>query len=99
MVIYLTSELFGAKWRNWKILLKELDDDYSVKDIAYTSIYNLIIDPKKSPSFQVGASSSIAIRRATRALARMNRRVVSQSMGCDRSSRYLVIVVVDKCSS
>ncbi|MCH7643905.1 MAG: arylsulfatase [Myxococcales bacterium] len=47
MVIYLTSELFGAKWRNWKILLKELDKDYSVKNIAYTSIYNLIIDPKE----------------------------------------------------
>jgi arylsulfatase len=47
MVIYLTSELFGAKWRNWKILLKELYKDYSVKNIAYTSIYNLIIDPKE----------------------------------------------------
>jgi arylsulfatase len=47
MVIYLTSELFGAKWRNWKILLKELDTDYAIKDIAYTSIYNLIIDPKE----------------------------------------------------
>jgi arylsulfatase len=47
MVIYLTSELFGAKWRNWKILLKELDDDYAVKKIAYPSVYNLIIDPKE----------------------------------------------------
>jgi arylsulfatase len=47
MVIYLTSELFGAKWRNWKILLKELDEDYAVKNIAYTSIYNLIVDPKE----------------------------------------------------
>jgi len=47
MVIYLTSELFGAKWRNWKILLKELDDDYAIKKIAYPSIYNLIIDPKE----------------------------------------------------
>jgi len=47
MVIYLTSELFGAKWRNWKILLKELDDDYAIKKMAYPSIYNLIIDPKE----------------------------------------------------
>jgi arylsulfatase len=47
MVIYLTSELFGAKWRNWKILLKELDEGYAVKNIAYTSIYNLIVDPKE----------------------------------------------------
>ncbi len=47
MVIYLTSELFGAKWRNWKILLKELDEGYAVKNIAYSSIYNLIVDPKE----------------------------------------------------
>jgi len=47
MVIYLTSELFGAKWRNWKILLKELDKGYAVKKIAYPSVYNLIIDPKE----------------------------------------------------
>jgi arylsulfatase len=47
MVIYLTNELFGAKWRNWKILLKELDDGYAVSNIAYPSIYNLIIDPKE----------------------------------------------------
>ena len=47
MVIYLTSELFGAKWRNWKILLKELDTDYSVKTVAYPSVYNLVIDPKE----------------------------------------------------
>ena len=47
MVIYLTSELFGAKWRNWKILLKELDDNYAVQKIAYPSIYNLIVDPKE----------------------------------------------------
>ena len=47
MVIYLTSELFGAKWRNWKILLKELDEGYAIKNIAYPSIYNLIIDPKE----------------------------------------------------
>ena len=47
MVIYLTNELFGAKWRNWKILLKELDDGYAVKKIAYPSVYNLIVDPKE----------------------------------------------------
>jgi arylsulfatase len=47
MVIYLTSELFGAKWRNWKILLKELDANYAIKEIAYPSIYNLVVDPKE----------------------------------------------------
>ena len=47
MVIYLTGELFGAKWRHWKILLKELDEGYAIRKIAYPSIYNLIIDPKE----------------------------------------------------
>ena len=48
MVIYLTSELFGAKWRNWKILLKELDEEtYAIQNMAYPSIYNLLIDPKE----------------------------------------------------
>ena len=27
LVIYIGNELFGAKWRNWKILLKEMDED------------------------------------------------------------------------
>ena len=48
MVIYIGNELFGAKWRNWKILLKELDSEsYAIKNMAYPSIYNLIIDPKE----------------------------------------------------
>ncbi len=48
MVIYIGNELFGAKWRNWKILFKELDSEsYAIKNMAYPSIYNLIIDPKE----------------------------------------------------
>jgi len=48
LVIYIGNELFGAKWRNWKILLKELDDDgYGIKNMAYPSVYNLIVDPKE----------------------------------------------------
>ena len=48
MVIYIGNELFGAKWRNWKLLLKELDDDgYGIKNMAYPSVYNLIVDPKE----------------------------------------------------
>lgn len=48
MVIYIGNELFGAKWRNWKILLKEMDEDsYAIQDMAYESIYNLIKDPKE----------------------------------------------------
>ncbi|MAA85773.1 MAG: arylsulfatase [Halieaceae bacterium] len=48
LVIYIGNTLFGAKWRDWKILLKEMDSDtYAVQDIAYPSIYNLIVDPKE----------------------------------------------------
>lgn len=48
MVIYIGNELFGVKWRNWKMLLKEMNhDSYAVQTMNYPSIYNLIIDPKE----------------------------------------------------
>ena len=48
LVIYIGNVLFGAKWRNWKILLREMDEGtYAVREIAYPSIYNLIVDPKE----------------------------------------------------
>jgi len=48
MVIYIGNELFGVKWRNWKMLIKELDEDgYGIKNMAYPTIYNLIVDPKE----------------------------------------------------
>jgi hypothetical protein len=34
--------------KTWKILLKELDEDgYGIKNMAYPSVYNLIVDPKE----------------------------------------------------
>lgn len=48
VVIYIGNELFGVKWRNWKMLVKEIDDkSYAVQNMAYPSIYNLIVDPKE----------------------------------------------------
>jgi arylsulfatase len=47
VIIYIGNVLFGVKWRNWKLLLKELDENYAVKQIAYPSIYNLLADPKE----------------------------------------------------
>jgi arylsulfatase A-like enzyme len=48
VIIYIGNELFGVKWRNWKMLLREIDEDsYAVQKMAYPSIYNLIIDPKE----------------------------------------------------
>jgi arylsulfatase len=48
VVIYIGNELFGVKWRNWKLLLKEIDEDsYAIREMAYPSVYNLIVDPKE----------------------------------------------------
>jgi arylsulfatase len=48
VVIYIGNELFGVKWRNWKMLLKEIDEEsYAIQTMAYPSIYNLIVDPKE----------------------------------------------------
>ncbi|EED35320.1 arylsulfatase F [Luminiphilus syltensis NOR5-1B] len=48
VMVYVGNELFGAKWRNWKILFKDMDtDSYAIRDLAYPSIYNLIVDPKE----------------------------------------------------
>jgi len=48
VVIYIGNVLFGVKWRNWKLLLREMDDDtYAIREMAYPSVYNLIVDPKE----------------------------------------------------
>ena len=48
IVIYVGNELFGVKWRNWKMLMKELEEgSFAVRKMAYPSIYNLIADPKE----------------------------------------------------
>ena len=48
LVIYIGNELFGVKWHNWKLLIKEMDEDgYGVKDMAYPTVYNLLVDPKE----------------------------------------------------
>jgi arylsulfatase A-like enzyme len=49
VMIYIGNELFGLKWRNWKLLLKDMDEDspYVARTLAYPSVYNLFIDPKE----------------------------------------------------
>ena len=49
VIIYIGNELFGVKWRNWKLLLKDIDKDngYVVRKMAYPTIYNLLVDPKE----------------------------------------------------
>ena len=48
VVIYIGNVLFGVKWRNWKLLLREMEEgSYAIKEMAYPSVYNLIVDPKE----------------------------------------------------
>ena len=48
VVVYIGNVLFGVKWRNWKLLLREMDEDtYAIKEMAYPSVYNLLVDPKE----------------------------------------------------
>ena len=48
LVIYIGNELFGVKWRNWKMLIKEIDENsYAINTLAYPSFYNLLVDPKE----------------------------------------------------
>ncbi len=35
IVIYIGNELFGVKWRNWKMLIKDIDEDsYAVLNLG-----------------------------------------------------------------
>ena len=48
VVIYIGNVLFGVKWRDWKLLLREMDEDsYAIREMAYPSVYNLLVDPKE----------------------------------------------------
>ena len=48
VVIYIGNVLFGVKWRHWKLLLREMEEGtYAIKEMAYPSVYNLIVDPKE----------------------------------------------------
>jgi hypothetical protein len=53
VIIYIGNELFGVKWRNWKLLLKEIDEEsYAIRNMAYPTVYNLLVDPKEEvPEF------------------------------------------------
>jgi arylsulfatase len=48
VVIYNGTDVYGAKWRNWKLMIKEID---TMADLnapsALPAFYNLLIDPKE----------------------------------------------------
>lgn len=48
IVVYVGNQIFGVKWRNWKMMMKELDDGYAAtKDYGVPRFYNLYLDPKE----------------------------------------------------
>jgi|TARA_B110000093_G_C12947227_1_gene400740 arylsulfatase A-like enzyme len=50
VMIYIGNELFGVKWRNWKMLTKHIlidGEGYAIKSVSSPSVYNLLIDPKE----------------------------------------------------
>jgi len=50
-ICYVGSEIFGIKWRNWKITRKELERGSDpIKTFGVWNIVNLIIDPKEELS-------------------------------------------------
>ncbi len=49
IVVYVGKEIFGVKWRNWKMMSKELDTGFgqSVKVFPVPAFYNLHLDPRE----------------------------------------------------
>jgi len=50
-VIYVGNSIFGVKWRNWKMLTKELDDSRGtgvIVEYGFPRFYNLYDDPKEA---------------------------------------------------
>ena len=54
VVIYVGDELYGVKWRNWKIVANELDKGFAspVKSFEIPLFYNLHLDPKEEYPMQ-----------------------------------------------
>ena len=50
LVVYVGEEIFGVKWRNWKMLTKELEDGKGTGKIVqfgFPHFYNLYNDPQE----------------------------------------------------
>ncbi len=49
IVVYVGKEIFGVKWRNWKMMTKELSTGFGVpiKESRVPAFYNLHLDPRE----------------------------------------------------
>jgi len=70
IVVYVGKEIFGVKWRNWKLMTKELPKGFGVpvKQLSVPAFYNLHLDPKEEypvlhapPNFWVRYPASQAL--------------------------------------
>ena len=48
IIVYMGNDIFGVKWRNWKVNFKEMDTVFS-KTVEYgmPRVYNLLSDPQE----------------------------------------------------
>ena len=48
VVVYVGNEIYGAKWKNWKMTTRELEAGTDViKDYAIPRLFNLNLDPRE----------------------------------------------------
>ena len=48
LVVYVGNDIHGVKWRNWKMMFKEMDSgDGPVRELSFPRFYNLLTDPKE----------------------------------------------------
>ena len=51
VIVYMGDNIFGVKWRNWKIHFTELETIYSAtKAYPFLKVYNLLTDPGETDS-------------------------------------------------
>jgi arylsulfatase A-like enzyme len=48
VIVYMGNDVFGIKWRNWKINFKEIETVFAeVKEYGVPRVYNLLVDPQE----------------------------------------------------
>jgi arylsulfatase len=68
-VVYVGNEIFGVKWRDWKMMFKEASNGYSpVQTFNVPRIFNLLADPKEEHHDVYRTQNLWVMRRATRIL-------------------------------
>ena len=63
VIIYVSNELCGVKWRNWEMMFKELDDATGeVKTYGIPRFYDLYVDPKEEHPLDPRIPESLWVR-------------------------------------